>query len=154
VKCRALLLTIAIVSLSARAEITRLDHAQSLYLMRCGGCHGIEGASVPEVPTLRDRAGMFLCSDTGREYLVQLPNVALSLIRDDQELADVLNFVAFGLGGASAPKEAQPYTAQEVRRLRNPALEGTTLAQLRKDLVQRYSSGACGPDVSASLAPP
>ena len=110
---------LAAASSSAGAETARLDHAQSLYLTRCGGCHGIEGVSVPEVPTLRNRAGRFLGSEAGRSYMVQLPNVALSLIRDDQDLADVLNFVAFGLGGASVPNGAGPFTAEEVRRLRD-----------------------------------
>jgi len=139
-----LLALLAVGPVAARADTTRLNHAQSLYLMRCGGCHGIEGVSVPEVPTLRDRAGMFLCSEPGREYMVRLPNVALSLIRDDQDLADVMNFVAFKLGGASAPKGARPYTADEVRKLRASPLDGATLARMRQGLMQQYSKGCAG----------
>ena len=67
---------------------------------------------------LRDRVGYFMCTPEGRDYLIRLPNVAYSAITDNQELADMMNFVVFGLGGASAPKGAKPFTAAEVARLR------------------------------------
>ena len=45
------------------------------------------------------------CTKDGRDYLIRLPNVAYSAIADNQELAEMMNFVVFGLGGgASAPK--------------------------------------------------
>ena len=60
-------------------EPPHLTRPQSDYLERCGGCHGIEGVSAEQlVPTLRGRAGYFLCTKSGREYLVRLPSVATS----------------------------------------------------------------------------
>jgi mono/diheme cytochrome c family protein len=102
----------------AEPALSALTHAQSAYLESCGGCHGLQGISAKElVPDLRDRAGFWLCTTEGREYIVKLPNVAFAA-RTDDELAALMNFVVFGLGGPSAPKTAKPYTAAEVRQLR------------------------------------
>ena len=73
----------------------------------------MQGNSAPaEIPVLRDRVGYFPCARReGRDHLIRLPNVAYSAISDNQELADMMNFVVFGLGGNSAPKGARPFTA-------------------------------------------
>lgn len=100
------------------ASIPTIGHAASSYLLNCGGCHGIQGRSAAGlVPQLRDRVGWFLCTPEGRDYIVQLPDVAFAGV-SDQELADLLNFMVFDLGGASTPKDARPYSAAEVKRLR------------------------------------
>ena len=85
--------------------LPELTVAQSDYVEHCSGCHGMQGNSAPaEIPVLRDRVGYFMCTQQGREYLIRLPNVAYSAISDNQELADMMNFVVFGLGGNSAPR--------------------------------------------------
>lgn len=108
----------AMLATALAAAEPQLTHAQSAYLASCGGCHGIQGVSAQEqVPDLRDRAGYFLCTDEGRQYIVRLPNVAFAA-RSDAELADLLNFVMFDLGGPSAPAKAPRYTAEEIGELR------------------------------------
>jgi hypothetical protein len=103
----------------------------------------MQGDSAPaEIPVLRGRVGYFLCTQEGREYLIRLPNVAYSAITDDQELADMMNFVVFGLGGNSAPKGAKPYTAGEVARLRSRALATQSLIAARSDVVGKMV-GSC-----------
>lgn len=112
-----------------------LPRPQAWYLESCGGCHGLNGLSFrPEVPDLQDRVGIFLCTEKGRRYLVQLPNVAFSKL-DDSALAQTMNFVVFDLGGASVPKNARPYTADEVGELRQDALKNTDLAHLRAEIL-------------------
>ena len=105
------------------------------YVLYCGGCHGLNGVSNSKlVPDLRDQAGFFLNLPEGRRYLVRLPNVAFSATTDDA-LTGLLNYVAFDLGGAGAPKDAKPYTAGEVSRLRRMPLTEVSLTQLRQQLV-------------------
>jgi hypothetical protein len=55
----------------------------------------------------------------------------------DEKLAAMLNFVAFELGEGSAPKDAKPYTAEEVGSLRKQQLNSVPLAKLRSDIVRK-----------------
>jgi hypothetical protein len=130
----------------ALPELTTLPELtgpQSDYVEHCSGCHGMQGNSAPaEIPVLRDRVGYFMCSPEGRDYLIRLPNVAYSAIGDNQELADMMNFVVFGLGGASAPKGAKPFTSAEVARLRGRALATQSLIAARATIVDRLV-GTC-----------
>jgi hypothetical protein len=103
----------------------------------------MQGDSYPaEIPVLRDRIGYFMCTREGREYLIRLPNVAYSPIPDNQQLADMMNFVVFGLGGASAPKGTKPYTAAEVAKLRTQALATESLIAIRAEVVGKMM-GRC-----------
>jgi len=125
------------------AGLPDLTVAQSDYVEHCSGCHGMQGNSAPaQIPVLRDRVGYFLCTQEGREYLIRLPNVAYSAISDNQELADMMNFIVFGLGGNSAPKTARPFTATEVARLRKQALATQSLIAARAEVVGKMT-GRC-----------
>jgi hypothetical protein len=120
----------------AAPSLPQLTPAQSDYVEYCSGCHGMQGNSAPaDIPVLRDRVGYFLCTQQGREYLIRLPNVAYSAISDNQELAEMMNFVVFGLGGASAPKGAKPFSAAEVAKLRARALATQSLIAERAQIV-------------------
>jgi hypothetical protein len=123
-----------------------LTTPQSDYVEYCSGCHGMQGNSAPaQIPVLRDRVGYFMCTKDGRDYLIRLPNVAYSAISDNQELADMMNFVVFGLGGASAPKGAKPFSAAEVKRLRADALATQSLIAARAGVVDRLVSTCAVP---------
>lgn len=138
--CSIVLLGLAGTS-GARAAIQ--THTVTNYLTHCGGCHGIEGISGKTfVPTLRDQVGWFACSPEGRDYLVRVPGISMSLIRDDGELADVLNFVLFRLGGASTPAGTRPFTAAEVHKLRAQPLQTDDLMALRAEVLSR-ARAAC-----------
>jgi len=131
---------------SAQAEpaLPLLTTPQSDYVEHCSGCHGMQGNSAPaEIPVLRDRVGYFMCTREGRDYLIRLPNVAYSAIGDNQELADMMNFVVFGLGGGSAPRTAKPFTAAEVARLRRDALATQSLIAARARIVAALSASDC-----------
>ncbi len=114
------------------------DRATTNYLTHCGGCHGIEGiAARTFVPQLRDRVGVFTCSAEGRAYLGRVPGVSMSLIRGDQDLADVLNFVLFRMGGTSTSAGTQPYSAAEVHNLRANPIETTNFMETRAMILRR-----------------
>jgi hypothetical protein len=115
-----------------------LSEVQVTYLERCGGCHGIQGHSAPrEVPRLKGQVGFFLCLPEARAYLVRLPSVASSPLTDS-ELAALMNFVVFDLGGEPANRAVSPpYTAEEVGKLRKQPLNEVSLAGYRESVVTR-----------------
>ena len=138
---------------SSSAAIPEINHTVSNYLQSCGGCHGIQGRSaIGLVPQLRDRVGWFLCTPQGRDFIVQLPDVAFAGV-SDQELADVLNFMMFDLGGASTPKDAKPYSAAEVKQLRENTPLRTGLRARRQAVVNELVKN-CGADSAIAKPEP
>jgi len=116
----------------ARVALEDPGLARSNYLENCAGCHGVNGSTAPaQLPELRGRVGWFMCTPEARAYLLRLPNVAQSRIRDDGDLADMMNFVVFVLGEGSAPAGTRPFTAAEVRRERRFALTTAALTAER-----------------------
>ncbi|MBU6166618.1 MAG: cytochrome C [Alphaproteobacteria bacterium] len=131
-----------------------MTQAQSDYVEHCGGCHGIRGIAAPaDLPTLKDRVGWFLCLPEGRSYLVRLPNISRSRIDDNAQLADLLNFMLFGLGGRSVPAGARPFTAAEVARERASPFTSVSLVETRRVLVERLVR-QCGAPASLRLMYP
>jgi hypothetical protein len=113
-----------------------LGAARSMYLERCGGCHGVQGVSASQVvPTLRRRAARFLCLPEGRAYLIRLPSIANSPL-DDEEVAQLMNFVVFEMG-AEGPLAASRYTPSEIAALRSKPLTQNGLWRYRRGLVDR-----------------
>ena len=140
----AVALLSGITSAEAEPALPLLTTPQSDYVEHCSGCHGMQGNSAPApIPVLRDRVGYFMYTPEGRDYPIRLPNVAYSAIDDNQELADMMNFVVFGLGGASAPRTAKPFTAAEVARLRRDALATQSLIVARMKIVAALSTSDC-----------
>lgn len=135
----ALVLAAALAALWGSAPaVAPADHltAKSNYLERCGGCHGVQGrAFAATVPDLRGRAGWFLCDAAGRDYVARLPNIVFSHLTD-ADLADLLNYVVFDLGGQSAPRGAKRYTPAEVARTRREALSIPDLEAYRTQVVK------------------
>lgn len=124
-------------------SIPELNRAQSQYLLRCGGCHGTTGVSPPKsVPMLRDMVGWFLCTPAGRAYIIRLPNVAQQKL-SDADLAAVMNFTTFELGGSSVPKSAVRFTEAEVRQIRSKPLVGESLLAHRARVVSEMMR-VCG----------
>jgi hypothetical protein len=120
------------------AAITDPELARSDYVENCGGCHGVQGSAAPaQLPELRNRVGYFMCTPESRAYLIRLPNIAHSRITDNQRLADLVNFMVFGLGGPSTPRDTPPFTAQEVAHERQFALLS---ASLRKERARHVES--------------
>lgn len=129
----ALLLALIAMPLAAvHAE----DRARANYLLACRGCHLVDGSSVPpEVPSLRDTLGQFATSKEGRAYLVRVPGVAQSRL-NDEELAEVMNWVLAEFNSTSLPEGFRPFTAKEVAAVRDNILadpvgyRGELLAEL------------------------
>jgi len=132
---------------------TMADPAQasSDFIEHCAGCHGVGGHSAPaKLPELHGRVGWMMCTPESRAYLIHLPNVAHSRIKDNAELADLLNYMVFVVGGSSAPAGTQPITAEEVERERaHPLVSGSLTAARAKYVEQAIRK--CGAPVSLRL---
>ncbi len=128
-----------------------MNLAQSNYVEHCGGCHGVQGDAAPaDLPTLKNRVGYFMCTPQSRAYLIHLPNVARSRITDNDDLAELLNFMVFGLGGRSTPPAAQPFTGAEVARERAFPLNSVSLTKTRLAIVESVIK-RCGAPASLRL---
>lgn len=124
------------------------------YIENCGGCHGVNGDTVPaHLPELQGRVGWFMCTPEARAYLLRLPNVAHSRIKDNAELADLMNFVIFVLGEGSVPAGTKPFTAAEVERERPHALTNMNLTNERLRLANQLVQQCHAPDSIKLLYP-
>jgi len=97
------------------------DRAKFNYQMFCQGCHTPDGTGGKSVPKIKNFIGYFLQKEIAREYLVRVPGSANSPLNDEQ-LAEVLNWMIIEFGGESVPKNMQFYTANEVAKLRQQPL--------------------------------
>lgn len=104
-----------------------------LYMMECQGCHLADGSGgTTSMPTLQDHVARFLGVPGGREYLVQVPGVALSSL-SDEDTATVLNWMLAKFGPIEWAQRYAPYTALEVAALRKQPL--TEITRKRAELV-------------------
>jgi hypothetical protein len=92
--------------------------AEVNYMLHCQGCHlpdaaGFEG----RVPPMKNFVGYFLNSDEGRQFVVRVPGVAQSALNDD-ELAELMNWLLASFSAEQLPDPFVPFTADEVRGLR------------------------------------
>ena len=91
------------------------------YILHCQGCHLADGQATPgKIPPLIGSA-LFLKVEGGREFLVRVPGVSLSII-PDEELAELMNWMLHRFSAEDMPAEFEPYTAEEVARYRREPL--------------------------------
>jgi mono/diheme cytochrome c family protein len=89
--------------------------ARTNFVLRCSGCHGLEGAGAEKagVPDFRGFVGAFAGDPDGRLYVARVPGVRNANL-DAAATAAVLNYVMQTFGGSSLPAGASPFTAEEV----------------------------------------
>ena len=126
VSLAAMLLTLA-------APVAAADgKAHRDYILRCAGCHGMDGVGTVEggIPTFPGSVGVIAADDLGRTYMMHVPGV-VSASLDDAAIAEVMNYVL----GEWAPGEAEPFTAAEVTRRR--AVPVADVVALRRDVAAK-----------------
>jgi mono/diheme cytochrome c family protein len=124
------------VTARAGAESTPLtSNVRSVYIVRCAGCHGVDGAGAPAagVPDLR-QMGAFLRLEGGRDFLIKVPGVMGSGM-DDRQVAEVTNWLLANVAAASVPEGHRPYDAAEAGAARRRPL--VDVAQARAALVEQ-----------------
>ncbi len=88
------------------------------YQIHCQGCHLPEAVGVPgHVPRMKDFLGYYLHSDAGRRFIIQVPGAATANLTDAR-LADLMNWLLLTYSKAQLPDEFEPYSVQEIARLR------------------------------------
>ena len=121
----------------ALAENINWQRAQFNYQMFCQGCHTPDGSGAKSVPRMKDHVGYFLGTREGREYLVRVPGSATSAL-DDEQLAEVLNWIIQEFAGDSAEESYERYTTLEVAQLRQQPLN--EVEQYRNQLLVEIAS--------------
>lgn len=111
--------------------------AQSNYMLRCAGCHGMDGkgvetAGIPPFPGFVD---VFFNDAQSRLYLMHVPGVVGSSLTND-EIAEVMNYVVDRWGASG--EVVKHFTPDEVSRLRQQPVKDVVV--LRRNISERLSS--------------
>ncbi|AQV94412.1 hypothetical protein BJN34_10990 [Cupriavidus necator] len=131
---------VAVAPAVAQVRLTPADEALAYrnYTLNCMGCHGPAGEAVAgKIPPLGQALGWFMHSPAGRQFAISVPGASNSAL-SDEELAQVTNLLLLRFNQAELPPDFQPYTADEVREHRRPALKDVAtvragvIAELRK----------------------
>lgn len=131
---------LALVLVSGFASVAMTAAASELspranYILRCAGCHGIEGAGTVKggVPSFHGSVSDLANDDAGRTYVLNVPGV-LGASLTDSEIAAVMTYVVDRWGGAPAP----PFTPEEVALRR--AKPVADIVALRRALAARFAA--------------
>ncbi|ESW80682.1 hypothetical protein X770_30950 [Mesorhizobium sp. LSJC269B00] len=102
------------------------DSPQTLYLLRCSGCHGIDGSGskTGRVPGLVGINKLLLHPD-GRLFLANVPGIENSGLSDSQ-IAQLLNWALDHWGDRSISEIGPPLTGDEIRRLEKIPVDDLT----------------------------
>lgn len=116
------------------------ERARFHWTMNCQGCHLADArGSKGGAPNMNGEVARFLAVEGGRDYLVRVPGVALSPLQDN-DLANLLNWMLYEFDGEHMPPEFNPYTSEEVAMLRADPLV-TEASGRRNELLARMEDG-------------
>ena len=111
-----------------------------LYILHCSGCHVPDGSGSAEgrIPRLDGVVGHFQKLPEGRKFVLQVPGVMNSGLKDPDVVA-LLNWMVPALAGSSLPETFQPYSLDEIGRSRKTKPDDffvarKAIAQQLKDL--------------------
>jgi mono/diheme cytochrome c family protein len=105
------------------------------YILRCAGCHGIQGAGTVKggVPSFHGSVSDLANDDAGRTYVLNVPGVLGSSLTDS-EIAAVMTYVVDRWGGEPAPA----FSPEEVaRRQATPVAD---IVAMRRALAARFAA--------------
>lgn len=116
--------------------VPSMQRAWQHWALNCQGCHRADGLGTDETaPSLAGTVAKFLHAPGGREYLGEVPGVATSAL-GSVDLAEVMNWMLYRFDRSHVPANFQPYTADEMERLRLSPLHIDT-SKLRNKLLQQ-----------------
>lgn len=105
------------------------DRARHNWIMHCRGCHQMDASgSAGGAPNMAATVAQFLRSDRGRAFLGRVPGVAFVPLPDTQ-VAELLNWMVQTFDGEHMPVYFQPYSAEEVRQLREQVLVSSAVSE-------------------------
>ncbi len=108
--------------------------ANNNYILRCAGCHGMDGAGsrtggIPSLSLIKS----FTSDPEGRKYVMHVPGVVNSSL-SNQEIAAVVNYAVERWGQPDVP--FQRFTLEEVNQLRASNIDD--IVSYRRNLTARY----------------
>lgn len=114
------------------------QRARINYMIHCQGCHLPEAVGYPgKVPRMRDFIGYFLHSREGREFIIRVPGVSTSSLRNDQ-VTELMNWLLLTYSAPQLPRNFVPFTVDEVAALRpDPEPDPETT---RKGILERIAA--------------
>ncbi|RBP19560.1 cytochrome c553 [Marinobacter pelagius] len=110
--------------------------AQSNYMLRCSGCHGMDGMGVEAagIPPFPGFVEVFFNDEQSRLYLMHVPGVVGAGL-NDAEIAEVMNYVVERWGQPGVAVEH--FTKEEVDQLRQR--EVRDVVALRREITERLA---------------
>jgi mono/diheme cytochrome c family protein len=107
--------------------------AQVNYILRCAGCHGLDGTGLERggIPAFPGYISSIIDDDEGRTYLMHVPGVVATGL-NDREIAEVMNYVA---GKWGSNPDFERFTEEEVRRRRATAV--ADVVEFRRVMARR-----------------
>jgi mono/diheme cytochrome c family protein len=113
------------------------------YMLQCMGCHGPSAEGVPgKVPPLAKTLVQFMRIPEGRNYVLRVPGAANSMLTD-QQLAEVLNWIAQRFAGAVLLSDGELFSAQEVTALRHTPL--ASVQATRREVLKELAATGSAP---------
>jgi len=121
---------------AAAPGVENPQRAWQAWTLNCQGCHRPDGhGSAGAAPDIAGTVARFLRVDGGRDYLGRVPGVATSPL-SSRDLAEVLNWMLWRFDSADIPANFQPFTAEEIDRLRTRPLRNEA-SQVRRELLKK-----------------
>jgi mono/diheme cytochrome c family protein len=118
------------------AGVENAQRAWQNWTLNCQGCHRPDGSGTEgTAPSLAGTVARFLSVPGGREYLGRVPGVATSPLSNG-DLAEVVNWMLWRFDREHLPARFQPYTADEMGRLRTTPLR-MEASQIRAALLKK-----------------
>ena len=125
----------------APAGVTNAQRAWQNWTLNCQGCHRPDGTgSAATAPSLAGTVSRFLTVPGGREYLGRVPGVATSPLAN-ADLAELMNWMFWRFDRSHLPADFQPFTGEEIGRLRVQPLR-LEASQMRTDLLKKADESA------------
>ncbi len=125
---------------SENIVVSKMKSPQALYRLRCSGCHQVNGMGSPGggVPPFPDYLGPMASDQEGRIYIAHVPGVMSARLNDDQ-LADVLNYLIDVWGENADGTRPKYFTAKELEELK--AVPVQNIVEYRRGIVKRLADG-------------
>ncbi len=125
----------------APVGVINQQRAWQNWTLNCLGCHRQDGSgSEGTAPSLKGTVSKFLTVPGGREYLGRVPGVATSPL-SSADLADLMNWMFWRFDREHMPADFEPFTADEIARLRLKPLR-LEAAPMRSALLQRADAAS------------
>ncbi|MDC8786386.1 c-type cytochrome [Roseateles koreensis] len=114
------------------------QRAQRNYTQFCSGCHLPDGSGAPTkgIPSMQGMLARFLGVPGGRQYIVQVPGVMNSGLKDG-EVAELMNWLVGQMSPENAATPPPGYSPSEIAMLRSTRPVDVPAA--RRALIQRMA---------------